>query len=105
MNNPSGAGGRYDGPGVARGKFARVYAPTAHETEGDTARVPGSPNSRTGDPVERAKFRGEGSVGTSYVEYAKAWRDSRQRAEEDLSKQKIPARLKQLIRNYYGTGR
>lgn len=100
LDQGSGPGGRSENDSYQHGRWARVYAPRAIESEGATERVTGMPN-EDGTPVERAPFYAPAEAGQSYVPYDKAWAAARSRAEQNISKQRIPARLRKLIQDYY----
>ncbi|MFW6154871.1 MAG: hypothetical protein ACOC95_06600 [Planctomycetota bacterium] len=96
----SGPGGRYEGGAVQEGRWARIYAPEPIESEGPQLRPAGTPDPE-GEPAARARFRAPAATGESYVSFEKAWSASQRRAEDALSRQRIPARMRRLIRDYY----
>jgi len=96
-----GAGGHYEGSVFERGKWAQIYAPKAIEHSGEQISPTGVPNPNAGDPAASAEFLAPGTQGKSYLPFEKAWSAARQRSEDALSRQKIPARLRTVIRDYY----
>ncbi len=95
-----GPGGHYEGSDFREGKWARVYDPRAIETQGSEEHVAGAVDPE-GDPVARQEFYAPGTAGESYVETERAFQAGQQRAEDALGRQKIPAHLRRLIRDYY----
>lgn len=100
MNNPSGAGSHYEGDAFNEREWTQVYDPQSIETQGPTIRPDGvvDPN---GDPAASATFYAPGTTGESYVPYEDAWGAARNRAEEAVGRQRIPARLRTLVRDYF----
>jgi len=97
----SGTGGRYEGPAFQEGRWTQIYAPKTIEHEGPQISPTGQTNPEGGPPAARREFYAPGTQGESYVPFKKAWAARRIRAEDALSRQKIPARLRRLIRDYY----
>ncbi len=96
----SGPGGHDENDAFQEGRWARIYAPGAIESEGPELRPTGTPDG-DGEPVSRAAFRAPAGTGESYVPFEKAWSAGRRRAEDAVSRQRIPARMRRLIRDYY----
>jgi hypothetical protein len=100
LDQGSGPGDQYHGDAFVEGSWAKVYAPREVDGIGQKERVAGQVGD--GPAAGRAEFLAPATTGQSYVDYEKAWTAARQRSEESLSKQKIPARDRKLIRDYFG---
>lgn len=96
----SGPGDQYEGEAFDEGAWQQVYSPHAVDSEGPRVRPDGRVDPM-GPPSAAGEFLGPGGDGESYVSFEQAWTASRQRAAESVSRQKLPARLRKLIRDYY----
>jgi hypothetical protein len=86
-------------PGVEEspGAWARVFVPAGAE-------APQGGRSGVGPVGESRPVAAGAAAAEPYVGLDQAWVDARRRAAESISEQRLPLRLRGLIRSYYGEG-
>jgi len=101
LNAPSGPGGYEDPPGVgSAGRREDLYAPKPVKTSGENLIVPGEPGNAPPVAVQNELGPGMKDQPTTRPTPGQ-WKLARQRAEKALEKQQIPARYRDLIREYF----